>query len=600
MANDLMSASRPSNTLTQTGNMLGLGFIEIAVKDIVHYAYYNIAEKNKTFDGVVYPQIKWQNNTGINGTGVNSAYSIPKHFENTATSVIDLGPLYDFAPRIDGGVYLNISAAVNYWNQTFHKSRQFLLGLRYYARYHYYIARSIEEYLFGGQNSTFAPVTRTSALGNWTAAKDTIFEQARRSTIRFSQALLEQACLQIFLDNDQNTEGYHHAFFDQYFRQDEWQTRMEAGLPWTNSPRPSVRYSAEFAGDKVRADLGQYALSGLDHFISLRNDQWDTTSYTMLQTANCDGITPQDPALTWEILSAQHTPLSKYGARIRSSYSSELKWNLYQAAELGLGDYASHVAGLTPTNGTVNAPSVSDLNTTQKAYNVLYGSMKETNSIRKFRGRTALVATAATFVINDVLIVDRTSYWARNSSGVPQGYKFHSKIFKTPDDGTSFYTYCYKVGGVCTDQSTDAGVILFATHPHINDFWPGLDNAEENQFIWRSRGGLWSSPPTLQQPGDTSSDGQVDYDQRRTAQNQFLTEFINPLYYRFDGLYSHAIKQAGSDNQYLHNQIVDAFPTNIGWNGNYDGLCYTSDAISSCTRDLTNFWSFYCAWNWPF
>jgi len=372
---------------------------------------------------------------------------------------------------------------------------------------------------------------------------------------------------------------------------------MEAGTPFGVSPSAGVRGGQEFAGDNVRNDLGQYSISGLDFLLSLRNNQSDTSSYSLLQSANCDGLTPEDPTLTYDVLSLQHTQLSRYGSKVRSVYSAELKHNLYQAAELGLPSYGWHVLHLTsPTN-------VSDLNTTQQGYNVYYGALRESSAFHQYRERTSSVAFAASAPVNDVLIVDRTGYWARDASGYPTGHLFHSKIFQTPDDGTSFYTYCYKTGGVCSTASTNAGVVIFATHPDLNDLWPGLDpewGAEENQASYRSRGGLFSAPGTLYPPAATV-DGLPDFDYRRTAQNQFMPEFINALWYRFDGLNSLAVKQAGSDSRYLHNQIVDAHPTNVGWNGPYDGLCYTSDFISSieCDRPSTNYWVGACAWNWP-
>jgi hypothetical protein len=597
LANELMGNTRLDNTVKTSGNMFGLGLVEVAIKDIVHYAYFDVSVNNVTFDGVTYPSLKWQNNTGING----SNYSIPKMFENTATSVIDLGPLYDYATRINGGVYLNVTSALNYWSNIHHMSKEFLVVLRYYARYHYYVARSIEEFLFG-QNSTVAAITTNSALGNWSSAKDTIYQQARRSTIRFSQAILEQSVLQIFLENQFDNEGYWNPFFDQYWRKDQ-----APGVTWMDPfqffpaepSAPSVRYNQEFNGDKVRADLTMYSLSGLDFFISMRNDNYDNTSYNLLQTSDCDGILPSDPDLTWDVLSLQYTRLSRFGSKTRSGYSSELKVNLWRARELGLADYAWHVGNLTATNGTVNPPSVSDLNATQQADNVYYRAQVESNPSRQYRSRTSSVTMAAfPAVLNDILIVDRTSYWALNATNYSHSELFHSKIFKTPDDGTSFYTYCYKSGGVCTDTSTNAGVILFATHPHINDNWLDMDGAPENQYVWRSRGALFSVVgPTG--PSVGYNNGNPDIAARRDLQYKSVAEFINALYYHWDGLDSLAVKEVASDIRYLHNQITDAFPLNIAWNGAWDGPCYTSDFMQpSCTRDTTNAYLGACIGPW--
>jgi len=283
-----------------------------------------------------------------------------------------------------------------------------------------------------------------------------------------------------------------------------------------------------------------------------------------------------------------------------------VKYNLWLAAQLGLGDYASHVAQLTSTYGSGSPgspPSVSDLSSTQQADNAYYGSLMESNSIRQYRARTSSVAFASNAAaLNDVLIVDRTGYWARDASGIPTARSFHSKIFITPDDGTSFYTYCYKTGSpsVCSTASTNAGVVLFATHPDLDDGYGSDDDSapEEDQYGWRSQGGLFSGPPTLYEPSATSG-GVPDYDKRRTAQNQGIPEFINALWYRFDGLNTLAVKQAGSDIRYLPNQVVDAHPTNAGWNGAYDGTCYAAVTPFSCDRSLTNYWSYVCQWDYP-
>jgi len=281
-----------------------------------------------------------------------------------------------------------------------------------------------------------------------------------------------------------------------------------------------------------------------------------------------------------------------------------VKYNLWLAAYLGLTDYASHVLHLTNASSPNSPPSVWDLNATQQADNVYYRALMESNSTRQYRSRTASVAFAANpAIINDVTIADRTSYWARDATGVPTGRSFHSKIFITPDDGTSFLTYCYKTGSppVCSDASTNAGAVIFATHPDMDDGYGSNDDGapEENAFNWRSHGCLFSSPTSLYEPYPTSG-GMVDPNERRDAQNQLIPEFINALWYQFDGLGTLAIKESGSDVRYLPNQIVDAHPTNAGWNGAYDGPCYTAVDPFVCDRASTNYWSYVCQWDYPF
>jgi len=597
-----LNTSNTSSTFT-SGNMLGLGLLEFAIKDIVDYEYNYSA--NVTFYGVTYPKIKWQSNTG---TTVGSV-KIPKQFANNATAVIDVGPLYDYAHRIGNTPYLNLTDALVHWN-AHHMSFEFLVALRLYAAFHYYAARSYEEY-FCGQNSTVTALTNVcSNRGSFTsdqANRDWIFGQARRSTIRFSQSVLQQGVLQILLQHPNSTarpmDGYWDPTFNHWFRRD-LSIAVGNGFVTSTGGPSSVRAHQEWNdGDVTRNKLSHHLISGLDFLLSLRNPNINTSASQLLNQSNCAGDSPNylTNPLPYDVISLVNTPLQPFGSKISAQYNADLAHQLYMSGELGLPSYKTHVAGLT------SAPNVSDLS---QDYNVYFGAQIESNPARQYYTTIASIAMAAIVPVSDATIVDRVSYWHYNSTGWWTANNFHPdpQFLALPAYG---YTGCYQVNSSCTVVSTNAASVVLGYNTDMNILRGGY--YEENPAAWRSQGCTFPEPPMPLNPATWYSVGDPNYPDYSTRWNAIwpvIPEVLNPLFYQFDGLKSLAVKQAGSDVRYLPNQLSDAISTNIGWtDANYDGspnsspatnCYYNSIMVPSCTRvGSDTFDSTACTWTFP-
>jgi hypothetical protein len=310
----------------------------------------------------------------------------------------------------------------------------------------------------------------------------------------------------------------------------------------------------------------------------MRNPNTDTASATTLNQAQC-GIVPSD--LAYDVIALLKTPLKRYGSRINSVYKADLSLQLYRAGELGLANYAAHVGSLTDQGTTSTSGLLSNLN-------VYYGAQIEASSVRQYSSTTASVAFASIVPINDVLIVDRSSYWHADSSGFWTGVNYHPdpKFIALP---AYDFQNCYQSEGDCTVVSANAAAVVLGYHPDMSilrdEFY-----MEENTGLYRSNGVTFSSPDLS---GIIRASDPVDapsYTYRQTNMYRLLPEFINPLFYQFDGLNSLAVKQAGSEVRYLPNQLVDIIPTNIGWtHSNYDGSC-SNLLPSDCTRQSSSFW----------
>jgi hypothetical protein len=582
MVAELNDSSR--GTTTTKGNMLGLGLLEFALKDIVDFVY-NETDLTPSFYGKTYPKLKWQANTGkvVNGK------AIPKQFENAATSVIDLGPLYDHTYRINVSThispYINVTVAVDYWNNVHHMSFEFLVVLRYYHAYHTYAARNLEEY-FCGQNGIASQITNTcsneASLGSKQNVLNWIYEQARRSTIRFSQAILEQGTLQILLINGTSNLGLWDSFFNSWFRTD---TNPAIGNGPSGNPRASVRHHQEWAGDHTRVSLTQRAISGLDFLISMRNPNTNTAASDVLSNSAC---LPVPNSVAYDVIALARTPLRKYGSQVASQYKSDLALQFYRVAELGLASYKTHIGQLTNQTTT----GVNDIITD---YNVFRGSQIEANSTRKFNNIYSSVAVASIVPINDALIVDRSSYWHTDTTGfwTAQNYHPDSQYINLPEAYN--YENCYQEDSACTATSTNAAAIVLGYHPDMSILRD--DIFEENPAYYRSGGVTFSHPdPNGLLP---STHTFSDYSLKQSNLWRILPEVINPLFYQYDGLNTIAVKQAGSLERYLVNQLVDSIPTNIAWNdGQFDATCYRSDLMSpTCSRAASSIYDGgACTW----
>jgi len=454
--------------------------------------------------------------------------------------------------------------------------------LRFYHAYHRYVARNVEEY-FCPQNSLagsfdMSDCTIRSSFANDTHLRTWIFEQARRSTIRFSQALLEQAALHILLINEDGSipeeEGKFDALFEHYFSRDR--SAIPVGVEYYDyTPQASVREHQEWLSDITRNHLHHHAISGLDHLISLRNPTLDTTAVSLLASLDCeagdivnwDAI---DRPLAEDVIQLLHTKLRTFGSTIDSSFQRDVAIALHRTAELGLGYYLGHVAQLT------NSPSTSG---PAANLNVYYGAQIESSSDRQYQfSKLASVVMASIVPINDVLMADKSSYWQVDSNGLwtarDQHYHPESPFIVLND-----LSNCYQEEeGVCTDASKNAAGLVVGNRDEYDD------GSLENPAQWRSPGLTFSSP---------DRDGIVNYwldivpfSTRQVSMFRLLSQFTNTILYQWDGLKSYAVKQANSEVNYLPNQVIDAIPTNIAWlDAEYDGFCFC--AAYNCSRSKT-------------
>jgi len=390
--------------------------------------------------------------------------------------------------------------------------------------------------------------------------------------------------LQILLERPNDVDaGYIDTFFNLWFRRDE---DPSTGTGPTGYPRPTVRQHQEWAGDVTRATLTHHLISGLDFLISMRNPNTDTTATTKLSQSQC-GIVPSD--LAYDVIALTKTPLHRYGSRISSTYTADLELQLYRAGELELADYATHVGLLTNQDTT----STSGIPNKRSVY---YGAQIETSSLRQYQNTIASVALASIVPINDVLIVDRSSYWHTDSTGTWTAKTYH------PDDkfiALPIFDFgpCYQSGGDCAVVSKNAAAVVLGYHPDMDIFRGDDAFLQENNAYYRSNGVTFPQPDGsgIYPVSDPPEGG--DYTIRQANMWRLLPEFVNTLFYQYDGLTSLAVKQAGSDVRYLPNQLVDAIPTNIGWkHTRYDGSCF--DLLSTdCTRQSSSIWDGQeCTW----
>jgi hypothetical protein len=587
--------------------MMGLGFLEFAVKDIVHFNYstenISISDINGT-NPLNYPKIRAQENTGVNRS---DGTHIPRQFENTASAVIDLGPLYDYA--VQNGSYLSATNAIAYWNNTHHMSFEFLVALRYYARYHNYVAKALEQYFWasnswsGGLDSS---VSGTSEIGYFNSAW--VFNQAKRSTIRFSQALIEQSVLQLLLDSPGSVArpelSLWQPTFDSWFRREVPAPGLSGQVWYITVNNVSHRQHQEFSDGVPMSKFQHYLMSGLDFLLSFRNPNLNHTYADLVfnwSTSSCDDL--HTSSLAYDILTLQYTPVRRFGGKIDPSYARDLKLQLYRSREIGLDTYSGTVAHLT------NTPSVSDLNATQLAANVYYQAHQERNSTRQYRSALASVVMAAIAPINDVLMKDRSGYWAADANGAWTAGLFH------PDPAVfdSFPQYQFRNcfpgeddwGYGCDPISMNAAPVVVGYHPDIDAFNDGC-NMEENKFYFRGYGALFGAPKGMDYYMNDLAEPMTTWPYYGARSQNFgvLHEFLNALYYKYDGLASLAIKTPGTATNYLPPQLVDAFPSNIAWNypNAWEGSCHNGGVISSMTLSnacarVSNCLQYQCEFN---
>jgi hypothetical protein len=545
-------------------NMMTLGFLQVALKDAVHLDYYNVADQNVTFNGTTYPKVRHQDNTGVTGS--------PKSFEDTATAIADVGPLYDYATKVGGsGPYIDVTPAVNYWSNTHHMTNEFIVAVKFLGLYHNYVAGNVEDFFCGAHS------TNTSNHGN--TCTITVAEQynlARRSTIRFWHNLLQSAVLYIGVENESHLEAFDESYFYTWWWRDSTTSPNGGGC---QEVYDKIRTGAEFSDGITYSQLNHHLISALDFFISARNPNTNTTAYAAFGSSSPCGFNPanivypggQTPAaIVQDVFNLFHTKTQRWGSKIHSAYAAETALLLYRAQnELGLSSYKNTISYLKDNI------TASDITTHE---NVFYGVHKDASASRKYLNTTAFVALAANIVpLNDVILVDRTGYFAVDQDGYWTSRQFHPdpSLISSPDYE---FANCYKGGGgSCTNTALRGAGVL--TSQILESLSPEFSSGNT---AWFTRGALNAGPIDWVPPHAW------DQWSKENAGFPVLTEIINPLFYQFNGAASMAFKFCDSLDYFLPNVITDAFPSAIGWSGYLDGQCWQSNLIADgCPRSRT-------------
>jgi hypothetical protein len=363
---------------------------------------------------------------------------------------------------------------------------------------------------------------------------------------------------------------------------------------------PSVRLHQEWAGDVTRVNLTHHLISGLDFLITLRNPIFNYSASSWLNNTHIEGFAGTIPsALAFDVVALTHTQLQQYGSKVASNYTADLALQLYRVGELGLGTYKTHIRCLTNQSTT----GVSDLS---QDYNVYYGAQIETNHSRQYMNATASVAMASVVPINDVLNVDRTSYWYSDTVNYFwQGMNYHPDpqfITLPAYDFQNCFNGCNQS---VENVSSNAAMVILGYNPEMDDCVTDDCFEMENTPMWRSPGCTFASPDTngISAPNVYNQAQGVDYTWRQNTMYRLVPEFLNTLYYKYDGLNTLAVHWSGSSVHYLPNQLVDSIPLSIAWSDpNFDGTCYTPSILTpTITRAASDVWETQvCAWQWPF
>jgi hypothetical protein len=490
----------------------------------------------------------------------------------------------------------------------------------------------MEDYFCGENNLVLHQSPHTCTIGSWTSDSqnfmDWVFEQARRSTIRFSHAILEHSVLPILLEHtstasnrsggqdiDSTIDGREYNTFEHFFRQDTYGTG------------PSVRQHQEWDNCLTRANLSFYLVSGIDWLISMRNN--DTNSVVSdMSYPSCSGVLPSNSIwpntngegydraqLAKDVVTLLHTPLQRFGSKIREVYKNDLRLQIHRLGELGFDDYRAHLLLLTNQSSDL-------LNGAPQNTNVYKGTVQETSSARTYHSTIASIALASLVPINDAIWMDRAGYWT-SSGNQWTGRDIHPDPTYFKNGGgehllfSETFTLAYQENSVYTDAALCAQVALVPFYPPPGQKAPlgeaipifDLDKdevanygseeepvyQEENQYATRSHGFTFSRPPVDFTVGPSQSNW---YEERRVLMWKTLPEFLNPLFHQYDGFKSHAVKQTTSLLRYLPNQFVDSVPTNIGWQDiAFDTTCFSY--LSNCGRDDTNGFISPCAYTAP-
>lgn len=419
-------------------------------------------------------------------------------------------------------------------------------------------------------------VTYPATFASDNDLRDWFYQQARRSTIRFFENLLETSVLQLTMEYGGN-DGRWDPTYEQWFRRD---ANPSHGFGFEYEAYSSIRGHQEFDSTLVgstRTDLSHKLISAFDPWLSMRNPTTNTTAYNLISGSSC-GIIPSDIAP--EVINLLHTKTQRYGSQIAAVYKNELANIIHNSLVVGLASYKVTVPFLT------GSPSVSDITQDMNAY---YGMQVEANSARQYKAVVASLALASSgAAINDAIMGSLTSYWHSDQDGMFTAQNYHPDpaIFTFPPDG---FGNCYRVpsNGDCTATAKNAAAIVLGRHPDMDE----SPLADEMSYVYRTKGALFPSPGLDGIPTWIAQTDEFDPDiyKRENPQSQTLAQFANPLFYQYDGLQTLAQRDHLSETQLLPNQYLDMIPFNIGWRSKiFDGWCMVSDYFSSgCDRVAT-------------
>jgi hypothetical protein len=330
---------------------------------------------------------------------------------------------------------------------------------------------------------------------------------------------------------------------------------------------------------------------------------------------NTDGEGYDRAQLAKDVVTLLHTPLQRFGSKIKECYRNDLRLQIHRLLELGFDDYRGTFAQLANYDAALVIGAPNNANAYQ-------ATVQETATARRYRDLStsiASIALASVVPINDAIWVDRAGYWA-SSGGQWTGSNIHPDPTYFKNGGgehllfSETFTLAYQEGGVYTDAALNAQVALVPFYPPAGQKAPwgeatpifDLDKdeaanfgseeepvyIEENQYVTRSRGFAFADPPIVYGVGPS---GGSWYEDRRIVMWKTLPEFLNPLFHQYDGFKSHAVKQTPSLVRYLPNQFVDSIPTNIGWQDIvFDTTCF--QYIGNCYRDSTNGFNGNCVY----
>jgi hypothetical protein len=290
-----------------------------------------------------------------------------------------------------------------------------------------------------------------------------------------------------------------------------------------------------------------------------------------LDSGACDGIIPV--AIAADVINLLHTKTQRYGSQIGELYKGELANLIHNTGLVGLGSYNTEVQALTDT------PSVSPSD-----YNYYYGGQIESNPDRQYKATTSSTTFASTVVVNAALLAARTGFFHYDQDGVWTSLSFHPdpNVFTFP----SFdWGNCYRVpfNGDCTPIAKNAAAIILAYHPDMDNLYAAV-----SEDYTRTKGPLFGIPVYGNVMMNAQTDEYIDYYMRTTQQINTDPQFLNALFYQYDGMQSLAIRHS-TDLVYLPPQLFDTLPMNVGWSNKYfDGVCFNERYVDPvCTRSDT-------------